>query len=111
MCVCGGGGTVGEAVVGHSPSTAVFRYVFPTLLGKPCLITPSVTCNLADKEGHLYQRRLHLSTPSCKPIVSGSWMTPDLKACDFPPGLANCADESDHHDYCEAPGTRSSAEQ
>lgn len=54
MCVCVWGGTVGEAVVGHSPSTAVFRYVFPTLLWKPCLITPSVTCNLADKEGHLY---------------------------------------------------------
>lgn len=89
MCVCVWGGSI----VGHPPAE-VFRSVFPSPLGKPCLITPSVTRNLADKEGHLYQRRLHLSTPFCKPIVSGSCVIPDLKACDFPQGLANCADES-----------------
>lgn len=50
FCMCVGG------VVGRLPNTEVCRSVFPTPLGKPCLITSSVTCNFYDKEGHLYQR-------------------------------------------------------
>jgi hypothetical protein len=61
----------------------VDRFVFPPLLPRPGLTTFSVASNLSDKEGHLYPCWLHSSATFSKPIGFGSWMTPDLKACDF----------------------------
>lgn len=99
-------------VFGCPQSTDKLRSMFPTLLGRPCLIIPSVTSNLADK-GAICISQLHLSTPFCKPIVSGSWMTPGLKACDFSQGLATVLmnHRPDNSDCCTARATRSAVEQ